>query len=179
MANFYATKGHLLVIEAFKRLKRKDASLVFIGSPLEGSFKWQQRYYIKLQLERWMTPRLKILKNLPRPWVVSAFQEADLFVFGSQIECSLLVIFEAMASKTPFVSTDCGNVKDYAQFGIVVHDAQAMAETIARLLDDDERRMALGEAAHDLWKQQLTWDRITDQYEHLYRQFCQEVPSTK
>jgi glycosyltransferase involved in cell wall biosynthesis len=44
--------------------------------------------------------------------VIQAFHHADLFLFPSHIECSPIVLFEAMASKTPFLITDVGNARE-------------------------------------------------------------------
>jgi glycosyltransferase involved in cell wall biosynthesis len=183
VANFYPSKGHKLVIEAFQGLGRKDTTLVIVGRVPDGQRRWFQlcylacrSYHLTCRIKAWASRRIRILEDVPRPWVVSAFQEADLFVFGSEIECSPLVILEALASRTPFVSTDCGDVGDHAEFGEVVENPEAMARSINGLLNDDERRSILAHDGHAHWRRYHTWGAITDQYEQLYRELGAQLP---
>jgi glycosyltransferase involved in cell wall biosynthesis len=171
VANHYQAKGHWLVIEAFRRLRRNDCTLVIIGQPAApGLDKWRHGCYRRCRIAAWFHPRIRVLENIPRDWVVSAFQEADLFVFGSQVECFPLVILEAMAAQTPFVSTPVGNIPDFAAFGALVETAPQMAQAINKLLEDQSLRETLGRAAQDEWRARYTWKQIVDQYETLYHQ---------
>jgi L-malate glycosyltransferase len=58
---------------------------------------------------------LRILRTVqfyhPRE-TVAAYQAADLFLFPSDIERSPVVLFEAMASRTPFLTTAVGNAEE-------------------------------------------------------------------
>jgi glycosyltransferase involved in cell wall biosynthesis len=64
-----------------------------------------------------------VLANLERSRLVQAFVAADLFVFASRTEYSPLVLFEAAAAGTPFVSVPAGNAAEIAKWtgaGVVV-----------------------------------------------------------
>ena len=98
--------------------------LVVIGNkPLRLGCQWDCR-------RRALTTRLGsrgrkrvIMLDPPRAEVIDAYKAADLFVFGSQVECSPLVLFEAAASATPFVTVGAGNAAEIAEWtggGIVV-----------------------------------------------------------
>jgi glycosyltransferase involved in cell wall biosynthesis len=104
-----------------------------------------------------------------REWTVSAFQEADLFVFGSRIESSPLVILESMAAGKPFVSTNCGDVSDRKEFGSIIKSEEEMAAEIDRLLGDAELRTQLGREARRAWSDTYAWEKIAERYEALYR----------
>src|SRR5579871_6412448 len=54
--------------------------------------------------------------DLPREDVVSAFLEADLFVFASKVEYSPLVLFESAAAGTPFLTVPAGNAAEIVQW---------------------------------------------------------------
>jgi glycosyltransferase involved in cell wall biosynthesis len=53
-----------------------------------------------------------MITSLSRIETLAAYHQADLFLFPSNIECSPLVLFESIASKTPFLTTDVGNAKE-------------------------------------------------------------------
>src|SRR5690606_22160758 len=56
-----------------------------------------------------------LLTDLPRDDLVDAYKTADLFVFASNIEYSPLVLFEAAAAGTPFLSVPVGNAEEIAR----------------------------------------------------------------
>ena len=105
-------KGHRLVIEAFRRARIGHSILIIIGNTFPG-----KGCLTNCRRHSWLTRALSLgrkqilLLDLPRKDVVAAYHAADLFVFGSQVECSPLVLFEAMASKTPFITVACGNAE--------------------------------------------------------------------
>lgn len=109
---------------------------------------------------------IRFLINIPREDTVAAYHAADVFLFGSHIEASPLVIIEAKASKTPFVSTDCGNVKEWK--GGIVCLPEEMAGNANRILDDESVRNQLAEEGYREWKEKLTWEAVVDKYEELY-----------
>jgi len=121
---------------------------------------------------------------LSRNDTTSAFLEADLFLFPSRVECSPLVLFEAAASKTPFLVTDVGNASEIIRWtgggrllpsiskrkwqGGVKADVKAGARYLEELMDDQQGRKRMAASAHEAWIRYFTWSRITDQYEQLY-----------
>lgn len=122
--------------------------------------------------------------NLSRSDTVAAYLTADLLLFPSWIECSPIVLFEAAASRTPFLATNVGNAAEIINWtgggrllpGLPVNDAEGSVRAdIARgsimlneIYQNREKRLAMAERAHGAWLQHFTWERITDQYEKLY-----------
>lgn len=114
--------------------------------------------------------------------VVAALKAADLFLFGSNIEYSPLVLYEAIASATPFVSLACGNAAEIASWsgggviaptiqkehGYVDGDPGSFAETVNQLLADDERRKSMAITGFRAWQEKFSWEKIATQYEALY-----------
>lgn len=177
-------KGHKLVIDAFRRADIGNAYLVIIGNTLGG-----KGCLPDCRCRSWVTKILSggrkrvLLLNPPRRDVVAAYHAADLFVFGSHIECSPLVLFEAMAAKTPFVTTACGNAEEIVSWsngGVVVPtikhadgsvDAKTsdMAIAIENMVKDRNCLEAIGMAGNNAWKEKFTWEKIADKYEEVYR----------
>lgn len=128
--------------------------------------------------------RRVVLADPPRSAVVDAYYAADLFVFCSMIECSPLVLFEAMAAGLPFVSVDVGNAREIAAWsgggliaasrrrpdGLVEADVASVTSLVDALLEDADRREELGARGRRAWEARFTWEAVTTQYEDLYRE---------
>jgi glycosyltransferase involved in cell wall biosynthesis len=157
VANFFKLKGQDRVIECVRAMNRTDFTMILIGK--EG----EQMPSLQAQAAGL---NVRFLVNIPRAETVAAFHAADLFLYGSYRESGPLVIIEAKASRTPFISTDCGNVHEWQ--GGIVCAPQAMAFHANRLLDDEGQRQHLAEAGWREWKEKLTWEAVTDCWEELY-----------
>src|SRR5438093_1356571 len=180
-------KGHSLTMEAFRRAKIGPATFVIIGNTV-GSPGCLPRCYVQAKLVELTTFAKKqvMLLNPPRKDVVSAYHSADLFVFGSSIECSPIVLFAAAPSQTRFLSSNCGNAAEIAEWtggGRVLPTAQmlnqvqvlppatatSMANEIEELLSDKAALESMGEAGFQAWKSRFTWENIAAQYEQVYK----------
>jgi L-malate glycosyltransferase len=179
-------KGHGLAIEALRRLKVPRAVLIVAGNNPLGI---GCRYSCSARAARANVlshgrKRVLLLK-LPREEVVVAYRAADLFLLGSAIECSPLVLFEAMAAGTPFLTLDVGNAAEIVRWsggagrvlpterrarGRVGGRPADMAAVIEELLADEPERRRMGEAGRQAWEQRFTWSKIADHYEQLYAQ---------
>jgi len=97
-----------------------------------------------------LSDRIKLLGN--RLDVAELLDRSDLFLMSSAWEGLPIALLEATASGLPFIATDVGGCREVAELcgnGIVVSPAlpQALANALAELMTDDERRMSLSEAA--------------------------------
>ncbi|MHC4533210.1 MAG: CmcI family methyltransferase [Planctomycetota bacterium] len=168
VANFYSGKGQDKVIECVRQMNRTDFTMVFIGK--EGG---------QLANLQALATGLNIMfcTNIDRQDVLAAYHEADIFLFGSEKECSPLVIVEAKASQTPFVSTDCGNVRQWK--GGIVCATEKMAAYANRILDEEVIHRNFAEEGWKEWKEKLTWESVVDRYEELYSRLYFEKFSQK
>jgi glycosyltransferase involved in cell wall biosynthesis len=178
-------KGHSLAIESFLKADIGAAVLVVIGNYIGGIGCWPKcrLQAVVARLRSGGRKRVRLL-NCSREDVIAAYHAADLFVFASSRECSPLVLFEAMASRTPFVTIGCGNAEEIIRWseggvllptnkqgdGTVTAKVETMARAIEELIGDEPRRAALADAGHRSWERRFTWQHITDEYERLYRQ---------
>ena len=125
-----------------------------------------------------------LVTNLPRKELTQAFMAADLFVFASNIEYSPLVLFEAAAAGTPFLSVNVGNATEIAQWtgagiicpssidakGYTKVDEKVLAKTMAALMEQKERLKSLGAIGKRNWQDHYKWENIVRQYEHTFEQ---------
>jgi len=127
-------------------------------------------------------PGKTVLKaDLARGEIVQAFLTADLFVFASQIEYSPLVLFEAAAAGTPFISAPVGNAEEIARwtgagvicpatrdrFGYTRVSPRRLAKEMTRLIDDENMRRVLGVRGREAWQSRFNWKSITTRYEDI------------
>jgi glycosyltransferase involved in cell wall biosynthesis len=120
-------KGHWELIESFRRARLSGpATLVINANPpaaglIGRALRTARRTiggYPPLPLVAMRASsrgRRVLVTDLPRADVVSLFKAADLFVLASRVEYSPLVLFEAAAAGTPFLSTDVGNSREIAE----------------------------------------------------------------
>ncbi|WP_336810479.1 glycosyltransferase family 4 protein [Bosea sp. MMO-172] len=122
-----------------------------------------------------------LLTDLPRDELVDAYKTADLFVFASNIEYSPLVLYEAAAAGTPFLSVPVGNAEEIARrtgAGLICPapvDARGftrvvpadLAEAMRRAMEDRERLREMGRRGREAWRTHFTWQRISEQYEEI------------
>lgn len=123
-----------------------------------------------------------LLVDFPREDVVQAFKCSDLFVFASHIEYSPLVLFEAAAAGTPFLSTPAGNAEEIvswtgggvicptpvAKNGYLRPIPQELAKTMEILMADSLYRASLGRSGREAFLEKgFSWARIVDAYERV------------
>lgn len=178
-------KGHKEAIQIFKKAKIKHATLLIVGNSFGGGCTRSCR--LAETFNNWnplskLSDKKIIIKSLSRNETVAAYHEADLFLFPSNIECSPLVLFEAMASRTPFLTTDVGNSKEIIEWsnggallptlkfanGYVKADVKTAADVLQQLFYDSKKRKELASNGYKKWKDSFTWEKITKQYEDLY-----------
>lgn len=179
-------KGHKEAIEIFAKARIRNATFLIIGNTFgEGCtqycFLWEKIF--NLSPQRLLDRKKLIITSLTRQETVSAYKEADLFLFPSNIECSPLVLFESMASKTPFLVTDVGNSKEIIQWsksGFIlptikdkVGSSGANIEKSINLLENiyhnPNERKRMAETGFKTWKEKFTWGKIAAQYEMMYQ----------
>lgn len=127
-----------------------------------------------------------IVESLDRDEVLAAYHAADLFLFPSNVECSPLVLFECMASKTPYLTTDVGNAAELIQWsrsgvmlptkkkkdGNSVAEISGSAAILSRLCNDAPARAEMAGLGYAAWKERFTWEKIAADYEKLYRELA-------
>lgn len=178
-------KGHKEAIQIFKKAKIKHTTLLIVANSFGGGCTLGCK--LAETLDNWnpfskLSDKKIVIKSLSRKETVAAYYEADLFLFPSNIECSPLVLFEAMASKTSFLTTDVGNSKEIIEWsnsglllptlkspnGYVKADVKLSVDVLQRLFHDSKKRKDLASNGYEKWKSSFTWEIITKQYEDLY-----------
>ncbi len=101
--------------------------------------------------------------------------------FPSEREGWGLTVIESNALGTPVVASDAPGLRDsvrHGETGLLVRpgDPEAMAEALARLLEDSTFSAQMRRAAH-AWSQRFDWDRAADDMESAVEQTIDERQS--
>jgi alpha-maltose-1-phosphate synthase len=132
-------KGLAYLLEAVRRLGRKDIELLLVGS-IVGSGAGLRRFQ----------GRFRHLDNRPHAELPELYRSADLFAYPSLHEGSAQAIMEAMACGLPAVVTaNAGSVLREGVEGhlVPIRDVERLAERIEELYRDRDRLAVMGAAA--------------------------------
>ena len=180
------TKGHQDAIRIFGRSGIEHATLLIVAN--EPASVCGLRCMLSSMMNR-IDPSSRsmdkkvVVTSLKRDETVAAYHTADLFLFPSTIECSPLVLFEAAASRTPFLTTDVGNASEIVRWthggellptvvlenGYVKADVDASASVLRRLVNDPGEMGDMARSGREAWRARFTWEGIAGQYEALYK----------
>jgi glycosyltransferase involved in cell wall biosynthesis len=182
-------KGHAEAIAMFRRAGLRNAALVIVANSFGGGC--ARACARKAAFWSWWPPdrsagRRILVRELSRADTVALYHAADCFLFPSNIECSPIVLFEAAASRTPFLASNAGNSAEIAawtgageiietrqdQVGLFWPSVADGARRLKALAGDAPRRRAMAEAGRAAWEARFTWDGIARQYEALYQELC-------
>ena len=145
------------------RARRADCRLSIVGrSPTREMLRLANR-----------DPLIEITGTVPdvRPWLwKAALSIVPLRIGGG----TRMKIYEAMAARTPVVSTTIGaeglDVTPRRDIGIA-EDSQAISESFLELLAAPEVRDAQAAAAWNLVEQEFGWDKIARRFEAILERY--------
>jgi len=189
VGSFTGAKGQPEAVKIFLKANIPNAVLLLAGHKNNLFRKLFTSHYrfILLNLKKIFKRKKIIITELNRQETIDAYKTADLFLFPSNIECSPIVLFECMAAKIPFASSDVGNAKEIAQWGgngfilptekdeiewgkIKIDESAKMLEEI---VSDKETLNQMAKNGYKAWKNSYTWQKIAQQYEKLYLSLSQ------
>ncbi len=186
VGSYTGRKGHKEVLDIFLHSKVKNAVLLCVSNiklDFARIFIKNPRLAILYLTNTFIGDKKIIFKNTNREFTVAAYKQSNLFLFPSNIECSPIVLFECAAAKLPFLATDVGNSFEIASWTMggkilpTTFDANgfshAKIKESVKLLNDfylnEKERLQMAETAHKIWKEKYSWEKITLQYEQLYK----------
>jgi glycosyltransferase involved in cell wall biosynthesis len=161
-------KGLRYLLLAYSGLLRRypDLELLVVGRPRPGG------RTEKLLLRLGLGDRVRFVSGISTAEMVRYYAEASIAVVPSVYEGFGLPAGEAMACGVPVVSTDGGALPEVVgDAGVIVpaKNAEALAEAIASLLEDRERREALGHAGRARILETYSWEVCAREMTAYYR----------
>lgn len=201
-------KGHDETVTVFKKLKSENVLLLIIGNYFNHihefpslSFKDKVKrivrgnphcpYSCKFEHESlnetWSFKKKNkqiMIRELSRQDTIEALRDSELFVFLSNIECSPIVLYEAMASNCAIVSTDVGNsseILDKSNSGVITPTRKnhygfsfsRISETtkiIDWMLNNTSESETMAKQGNAYWRENATWEKIILDYEAYFKE---------
>jgi glycosyltransferase involved in cell wall biosynthesis len=159
VGTFETKKGQDVLVRAFARLRerRPDLSLVLVGR--SGPQLQAVRDLIDtLGLRECVQLRL----DLPHAQALSLIKSARVFALSSRQEPFGIVLLEAAYFTIPVVATRVGGVPEVVADGVSgllvpADDVTALADALARVLDDESLARRLADAARQRTLTEFTW----------------------
>jgi len=152
------------------RRSRPRAELILVGAPKDVPLATSM-------------PGLTVAGPCTRHQTAAYIASARLLVLPSRSEAMPVVLTEAMAAATPFVSTAIEGIVDLAngdQPLVSPNDPAALAAALLPLLADPHRAAQLGERGYAHWRKTRSPEAVGPQLREIYRavlaQSCLDAP---
>ncbi|MCA0453506.1 MAG: glycosyltransferase [Chloroflexi bacterium] len=162
-ASLVPVKDQATLLRALARLD-ESITLDIIGT---GP---QEPHLRSLAAELGISQRVRFVGAVPHLETPAYYQQAALNILCSRHEGLGMVTLEAAACGIPTVGTTVGLLPDHPALGIsvTVGDDAALASAVQLLLDDEQKRAALGAAARNLVEEHFTIQETVRQFRALY-----------
>ena len=173
-------KGLVPLLEAVAKLRtERDIELVVIGNPRPDG-------RVAKAIERLdLGPIVRCVTGISDDELARNYGQAQVAVVPSLYEGFSLPAIEAMACGVALVATTGGALPEVVgtdgETGLLVppDDPGALAQGIARLLDDDELRARLGAAGRDRVLGRFTWQVTAAGTADQYRELMDDVEAQR
>jgi glycosyltransferase involved in cell wall biosynthesis len=162
------TKGHRDFARATRSLGRQRSLTGVIVAPERHGLDSLRGCQMACRARaRMRGDRLIVLDGAAPGTVADALATANLFLFTSRVECAPLVILEAMAAGTPWVSYNVGNVSELPG-GLIARDYEELLDRAGQILDGAHPE--LGAQGHMAWDRTHRWESIIARYESVFEE---------
>lgn len=198
VGSLIAAKGHWEVLRAFGQAKLSRPTTLVINGNVPGNSIWTklkralkhaltgrwplswEAYWIEARNKHANSAKRVIITDLPRADLVNLYKAADLFVFASHVEYSPLVLFEAAAGGTPFLSSLVGNsleIAEWTQAGTIIGANEninrivfqcELSRKIQEILINKDYIELMGKNGRmNINSNELIWSKICEKYSDL------------
>ncbi len=165
-------KGFKYLIDAFAQLKKQNkfskSKLIIVGKgPLKGE--------LLAQCSRLsVSDSVFFVTGIPEEELPLYYAACDLFVLPTLWEPSAVVLYEALASGKPILTTDAGGNPEIVdgKSGVIFkkRSSAQLFEKMAELLGDEKRLKQMGRNARKRAVEKFTWDVCANEYAKVYEE---------
>lgn len=167
-ARFEPVKGHRLLLEALRLLKKEDklrfVTLLAGSGPLEDELRRQV-------LEQGLEEDVRFIGH-PTP-LYDHLELADAVALTSDKEGIPRIVMEAMAFGKPVVATDALGTREVVRHGVTgelvpLGRADLLAEALTRVMSDAGLRWTMGENGREVLEASFTEQRVVERLGDMY-----------
>ncbi len=186
------TRPHILVIGGLRRRKdplttmrvmeqvvaaMPEATLHLLGPPSGTEFDDVVRSYVA---EHGLQENVKLLGLVPNEQLWAEYEQASLLLIPSLEETAPVSLGEACAVGLPAVGSDAGGIPSLIKEGETgfvrpVGNAEALAEAVLAVLQDDTLRARLAANARRFGADEFRLDAIARRHFEVYREIMNRV----
>ncbi len=161
-------KGLIYLIRAYAELlkTRPNLKLRVIGKLREGNTSYELR-------QLGIMDKVEFVSGVTDEEITELYNEATIAVSPSVYEGFGFPCGEAMSCGTPVIATNGGSLPEVVgDAGLVVQHSNppALAEAIAKMLDNPQMREAYGRSGRERILAEFKWERAARQCADIYRQ---------
>jgi glycosyltransferase involved in cell wall biosynthesis len=161
-------KGLKYLMEAIAELRKtREIELVIVGEPMHNGYTQGLLKSLKL------LDCSRYTGKIDTDELVKHYSSATMLVVPSMYEGFGLPAAEAMACGTPVISTTAGALPEVVgDAGILIPrgDTRAIIESVASLLDDENKRAELGEKGRQRVDRLFNWDNAARETADYYKE---------
>ncbi len=167
VSNYLPSKGQLAMLRAFLAANLPNAVLVMIGSEFNA-------YSDQLISEAGTAvgSQVVLLANLPQVDIRHAYRDADLFVTATYMDAQPLMLLDAMAAGTAFLSRRVGCIEEFPG-GLTFTSQDELQSKLIALMTDAAQRNELVRAGLEAAKNYYNWESSMDKYDQLLQNLIQ------
>ena len=206
VGSYTGFKGHEQALRIFLHSRISNVAMIFVGDTFErgGGYRFVEKVHwfkdfsfqkklnfgsartlINYIIHRFSNKLNKVfILNLDRQKLIATYQQSDFLLFPSMTECSPIVLYEAIASETPFLVTNVGNAIDIVEWtnggkllptkidknGLSHAKINESAKSLSALFNDPLEISKMKENGYSSWLNHFTWEEIAYQYEQMYNE---------
>jgi glycogen synthase len=176
VGRFNRFKNVETIVEAVHLLSKMDIGEFELQLVGEGE---RRTTLERMVAELGITRLVNFTDWVPRDHIVDFYRGADVFVTATTWEGMPNTVLEAMACGLPIVGARASGLTELVQeeingYLVPMKDPAALANELARLIDNGYERRRMGRESRKLVERQFAWDQIAAQYVDVYDRVLEE-----
>ncbi len=170
VTRIFERKGVQYLIEAFNRNARPGWTMKVVGDgPYLEELERLAEGHLNVELLGFLENDSDELKEL--------YETSAIFSLPSASENFPIVLLEAMIAGAAVITTEgtgCADVVGGSAELVTPRDVDQLAESLARLMDDEEYRVRCGREGRERAESLFAWERVVDKHLELFEQVADE-----
>jgi glycosyltransferase involved in cell wall biosynthesis len=172
VGRFNAFKNVETLVEAVGTLSQMDVGEFELDLVGEGE---QRPVLERMVSDLGLTRRVHFVGWVARDLIADYYRGADVFVTATTWEGMPNTVLEAMACGLPIVGTQASGLSELVRddlngYLVPIKDPDALAQALARLVDNGYERRRMGRQSRRLAESEFAWEYIAEQYVGVYEQ---------